>query len=114
MPPSDQRQVFSINARVKEFAIPPIHDAMVLGKRSPIGSAALRKAISLLVSSPFEHIEVDDPVIGDILVRTSILRRIPRERLIVFVIDQLKPLMEADEILHVNLEIEVCVEASRV
>jgi hypothetical protein len=106
---SDQRQ-HTLRARIKEFNIPPIHDGLVLGRQSPIGCAAIRKAINLLVSSPFEHIEVDDPVVSDILVRANILRRLPKEKLVAFVLQQVKPLMEPDEVLHMDVDIEVSME----
>ncbi|MFZ5876709.1 MAG: hypothetical protein ACOYXU_09900 [Nitrospirota bacterium] len=104
-----QRQ-HTLRARIKEFSIPPIHDGLVLGRQSPIGCAAIRKAISLLVSSPFEHIEVDDPVVSDILVRANLLRRLPKEKLVAFVIQQVKPMMEPDEVLHMDVDIEVSME----
>jgi hypothetical protein len=110
MTPQEDRHQHSIKVRIKEFGIPPIHDGLVLGKNSPIGCAALRKAIDLLVDSPFEHIEVDDEVISDILVRNKILRRIPQNRLVAFVLKRIKPLMGPDEILHLDLEAEVTLE----
>jgi hypothetical protein len=110
MTPQEVRHQHSIKVRIKDFAIPPIHDALVLGKNSPIGCAAIRKAIDLLVHSPFEHIELDDEVISDILVRNKILRRIPRNKLVAFVLKRIKPLMGAEEILHLDLDAEVTLE----
>ncbi|OGI41038.1 MAG: hypothetical protein A2140_03410 [Candidatus Muproteobacteria bacterium RBG_16_62_13] len=103
---------YSLKARVREFGVPPIHDALVIGNRAAIGCTAIRKAIELLVASPFEHIEFKDDVVSDIIVRTAILRRIPKEKLIAFVLAQVKPLMAADEILHLDLEVEVVVEGN--
>ena len=99
-----------IRVRVREFGVPPIHDVLVLGKQSPIGCAAIRKAIEYLVASPFDHLEIEDDVISDIIVRSAIMRRIPKDKLIAFVVSQIKPLMAADEILHLDLEIEVEME----
>lgn len=104
------RSQHSLKVRIKEFGIPPIHDGLVLGKSSPIGCAAIRKALELLVASPFEHIEVSDEIVGDILVRSTILRRIPRDKLVGFVLKRIKPLMGPDEILHLDLEAEVTLE----
>lgn len=101
---------YALKARVREFGMPPIHDALVLGKQSAIGCAAIRKAIEYLVSSPFDHIEFEDDVISDIIVRSAIMRRIPKDKLIAFVLHQIKPLMAANEILHLDLEVEVGVE----
>ena len=104
----------SLQVRVKEFCIPPIHDGLILGKQAPIGCAAIRKALELLVAVPFEHIEIDDAVISDILVRRAILRRLPKAKLIAFVLERLKPLMGAEEILHLDLHTEVHVEEENV
>lgn len=95
---------------MKEFAIPVINDGLVLGRAAPIGCVAFRKALELLVTTPFEHIEMDDEVIGDILVRRAILRRLPREQLVAFVLQRLKPLMGPEEILHLDLTAEILIE----
>ena len=62
------------------------------------------------MASPFEHLEFEDDVISDIIVRGAILRRIPKDKLIAFVLSQIKPLMTVDEILHLDLEVEVEIE----
>jgi hypothetical protein len=96
-----------VRARVTEFGYPPIHDALVLGNAAPLGAEAFRKAVNLLVASPFEDIRLEDDVIGGVLVRTSVLRRITKEKLVDFIIRRIKPLMGEDEILHLDLQIEV-------
>ncbi|WP_446808476.1 hypothetical protein ACH50O_14410 [Methylomonas sp. 2BW1-5-20] len=103
---ASQNQIH-ISANLGEYAIPPLKDMLVLGKESPIGCIAMRRAIELLVKAPFEHIEFDDDVISDILVRQSLLKRISKEALIDFVLIQVKPLMSADEILHAEMDISV-------
>lgn len=109
---SDDRDVSqrSLRARVREFNIPPITDGLIVGKDAPIGSGALRRAVQLLVSSPFEHVEIGDEVISDLLVRAALLRRIPRETLISFVLKKVKPFMGPEEILHLSLDAELTVE----
>lgn len=100
-----------LRARVTEFAYPPIHDGVVIGRSAPLGLEAFRKAISLLVASRFEHLTIDnDDVVGDILVRSAILRRVEPARLVAFVLQRVKPLMSGDEILHLDLDAEVELE----
>jgi hypothetical protein len=99
-----------LRARIKEFVIPPIHDGLVIGKTAPIGGAAVRKAIALLVAVPFEHLEVEDDVVGDVLVRAALVRRVNRESLLDFVLRRIKPLMGPEEIIHLDLEAEVTLE----
>lgn len=73
--------------------IPPIRDGLVLGKRSPIGCVAIRKALELLGNTNFTPIELEDEVVS-------------------FVLERIKPLMAPEEILHLDLEVEVLVEGA--
>lgn len=104
---------FQISARISEYAMPPVNEILVLGRDAPIGCIAMRRALELLVKTPFEHIEFDgDEVIADILVRESLLRRLPRERLIEFVLNRIKPMMGPDEVMHLDLEVTILLEES--
>ena len=96
-----------VRARVTEFGYPPVHDALILGVNAPQGTEAFKKGLGLLVSTPFEQIAVHDDIIGSILVRRSVLRRISAERFIDFVMRRVKPLMGVEEILHLDMSIEV-------
>lgn len=108
---SNRRHI--LRARLTEFVLPPIDDGLVLGQQSPIGHVAVGRALSLLTSTPFEHVPVEDEIIGDILVRRAILRKISPEQLKKFVLEQIKPLMGADEIIHLDLEVEIGLEMDR-
>jgi len=44
---------FVLHARIKEFAIPPITDGLVIGKEASIGTVALQKALNLLIPDHF-------------------------------------------------------------
>ena len=68
---------------------------------------AFKKGLGLLVSTPFEQLSIKDDIIGSVLVRSSVLRRISPERLVDFVMRRVKPLMGIEEILHVDMSIEV-------
>lgn len=103
-------QKYLIKANVREFAIPPVRDGLVLGIESPIGCLAMRRALELLIATPFEHIEMDDDVIKDIVVRKSLLRRVPQDKLVDFVLRRVKPLMGIDEILYLDLNAEIHIE----
>lgn len=102
---------YNLRVRVKEFAIPPVRDALVVGRDAPIGSVALRSALRLLAPSPFDTVALEDDVVGDLLVRSAVLRRVPAERLVAFVLARVKPLMTATEILHLDIDAEVVLHA---
>lgn len=101
---------YVIQAKIKEFTLPPVFDGLVLGKNAPIGSIAFSRALELLVVTPFEHIPIEDDIIGDILVRQNILRRIPRSKLKDFVLQHVKPMMGANEVMHLEIDVEVFFE----
>ncbi|MEP7125833.1 MAG: hypothetical protein ABJE95_33185 [Byssovorax sp.] len=97
-----------IRARVTEFAYPPVHDGVVIGRTAQLGLEAFRKALDLLVAVPFVHLHVDDDdIVGDVLVRHALLRRVDQAKLLSFVMRKIKPLMSSEEILHLDLQIEV-------
>lgn len=109
-----QRKSF-LSTRLSEYVVPPIKDMLVLGKNAPIGCIAMRRALELLVKSPFEHVEIQgDEVISDILIRQSLLRRLSRAGLIQHVLVHIKPLMGAEEVLHAELDVQVQLDGGEV
>lgn len=110
---NDKKRRSVIRARLTEFVLPPIEDGLVLGKLSPIGHVAVGKALSLLSTTSFDHIPIEDDVIGDILVRSAIMRKISKEQLIAFVLDEIRPLMGSEEIIHLDIEVEIALEAKQ-
>ncbi len=102
---------YRINARVRVWEVPPVRDGLVLGREAPIGCVALREALGLLVPQPFAHLELDDPVISDIIVREPLLALVPRAMLTRFVLEQIKPHMSAQQILLLDLEVEALLDA---
>ena len=96
-----------VRARVTEFGYPPVHDALILGVNAPQGTEAFKKGLGLLVSTPFEQITVKDDIIGSVLVRTSVLRRISADKFLDFIMRRVKPLMGIEEMLHLDMNIEV-------
>ena len=89
-----------------EFKLPLVRDGLVLGRRSPVGCHAIRRILHLLSPTPFAHIELDDEVISDIIVREVILKRVPRECLIRFTLSQLRNMMSSEEILQFEMVTE--------
>ncbi len=100
---------FLITAKIKEFSIPPITDGLVIGKDAAIGVNALQKALKLLIPEDFNHIEIQDEVINSMLIRCSIASRLTEKRVVAFLLHQVKPLMMADEILHIQLDTEITI-----
>ncbi len=101
---------YSLSVRVNEFALPPVTDGLVLGKEAPIGFQAITKALSLLVADHLESIEIEDDVVSHLFVRRAILHRIPKDKLVAFILDRVKPLMCLKDVLHLDIKAEVVIE----
>lgn len=74
---------------------------------------AVGKALSLLTTTSFEHLLVEDDVISDILIRTAILRKASKEQIINFVLQEIKPVMGSEEIIHLDMQIEILLEVKQ-
>ncbi len=108
-----EEREFRLRVRAREFIIPPVKDALIIGRRSPVGHVAMQRSIALLSPETFESIEISDhPTVGNLLVRRTILLKIPQERLIAFLLERLAPLMADTEILHLDLEVEIEMEGA--
>jgi hypothetical protein len=55
---------FFLQARIKEFAILPITDGLIIGREASIGTVALQKALNLLIPDHFEQIAIDDDIVA--------------------------------------------------
>jgi len=101
-----------VRMRLRVFVVPPINDALVVGKNAPIGSEAWRRALALLHVYPFELIKLEDDIIEEILVQTRILRKIPKEKLLALILKKVKPFMSAEEVIHLDIQAELLIGES--
>jgi hypothetical protein len=100
----------TMRIRLREFSIPPITDALVLGRKAPIGAEAMSRALGLLNVSAFEQIGMDDDVVENILVRRSMLNKISPDKLVELVLRRVKPFMSVEEVTHLDLLPELTIE----
>ena len=100
----------TVRLRARKFDVPPFRDCLVIGRRSPIGCVAIKKALKLLRGNSFDDLHPDDDIVGDILVRTDILRMLPKEKLIDLILRRIKPLMGESEIVYLEIDVEVVLE----
>lgn len=106
---AELKEKFELRINITEFVNPIVQDALVIGKHSSIDALTFRRALGLLLRVTFEQLAIEDDVIGDVLVRTSLLHRIPRDVLIRQVLRLVKPRMEPTEVMHLTIETEISV-----
>ena len=100
----------SIRVRMRALEIPPIKDGLIIGRDAAIGADAMLRTLRLMTNEKFERVTLRDDIIQDIIVRTSVLRKLGRDRLIQFVRERVKPLMAETELLMLDIEIELVID----
>lgn len=100
----------SLEMRFTQYAVPPVKDALIIGRMAPIGSKAISKAFDEMCPNVFKLVPVDHPVIEAVLVRVSDLRRLPETELIPRLIRHAEGIMDDTEALHVSASITVMVQ----
>ncbi|HID11083.1 MAG TPA: hypothetical protein EYP17_07260 [Candidatus Latescibacteria bacterium] len=98
-----------LQATFSQFSLPPVRDALIVGKRAPIGPKALFKSLEVLVKGQFELIPVDHPVVEAVIVRKSDLRKFPTERFIPILLEEAGSIMDESDCLRVEVDISVSV-----
>ena len=101
-----------IRVRVRALEIPPIKDGLVVGRDAAIGGEAMVRTLRLMTNEKFDRIVLHDEVVQEVIVRSAILRKIGRERLIAFVLKRVKPVMSETELLLLDIEVELVIESS--
>lgn len=109
--PSRSKEVL-MRMRVRGLEIPPVKDGLVIGQKAAIGADAMLRTLSIMTHEEFERLHLKDEVIEDVIVKTSILRKAGRDRVIRFIMTNLKPVMTTTELLMLDIYIELLIEDS--
>ncbi|RKX78843.1 MAG: hypothetical protein DRP87_05080 [Spirochaetes bacterium] len=102
-------QHVKLNMRFSPFYLPPIRDALVVGRRSMIGSNAVQRAFEVMSPGMFKMIKVEHPVIESVLMRESNLKKLPEKKLLEKVINIAEKIMDETDSLRVEIGIEITV-----
>ncbi|MEG6521796.1 hypothetical protein [Desulfotomaculum sp. 1211_IL3151] len=95
--------------RLSEFELPPMRDVLLVGKKAPIGPDAVRRMVDALSPEQYEIIRINHPVFEAVVLRKSIMKLIPKEKLLPIILEE-GELMSSDNTLlkaQVNIVIQV-------
>lgn len=84
----DSTKKAEITMRMSEFEMPPMQDALIVGKRAPIGPEAARRMVDILSPDQYEIIKVDHPAIEAIVVRKALFNMLPQEKLVGLLLEE--------------------------
>jgi hypothetical protein len=102
-----------VRVRLKSLELPPIKDGVVLGREAPIGAEALSRAMAILSKETYRRVRLgDDAIMSDALIRDSVLRKVGQQKLVSFLRDRVKPRMTESEIVTLDIQIELMIDAA--
>lgn len=74
--------------RLSEFEVPPIDDCLIIGKRAAVGAEGARRMVEAVAPGQYELIKVDHPSVEAVMVRASLLKTLPQERLVSLLVEE--------------------------
>jgi len=104
-------RIAEISIRLSEFEIPPMQDILLVGKRAPIGPEAAKRMVDALSPEQYEVISIDEGPLEAMVVRKTLLKLIPPEKLLTIVLEE--GLKIATEYTVIKAQINVVVIVKR-
>jgi hypothetical protein len=101
-----------LRVRMRALEMPPIKDGLVIGVDAAIGGEAMARTLRLMTNEKFERILLKDEIIAEVVVRSAVLRKIGREKMLSFVTKRVKPVMAETELLLLDIDVELVMEDS--
>jgi len=102
-------RTITLHATFTQFSLPPVRDALIVGKRALIGPKALFRSLEVLLKGQFELIPVEHPTVEAIIVRKSDLRKLTKDRLVPILLEEAGKIMDETDCLRVEIGISVSV-----
>jgi hypothetical protein len=104
----------NLQLRFTRYEVPPLRDALIVGKRAPIGANSISRAFEELSPGTFTLIKVEHPVVEGVLIRTSDLRKLPQQNLLSRLLHQADLMMDESDTLHVTLDFELIIDEDNI
>ena len=104
----------NLQLRFARYEVPPLRDALIVGKRAPIGANSISRAFEELSPGTFTLIKVEHPVVEGVLIRTSDLRKLPQQNLLSRLLHQADQMMDESDTLHVALDFELIIDEDNI
>ncbi|ACA60484.1 conserved hypothetical protein [Candidatus Desulforudis audaxviator MP104C] len=104
-----------ITLRLSEFEFPPMQDILLVGKRAPIGPEAVRRMVDALSPEQYDIVRLEHSLFEAVVVKKSLLRLLPRERLLPIILEEGERVatentivkVQANIVIHVSRAVEL-------
>jgi len=99
-----------VSIRLTEFEIPPMQDVLLVGKKAPIGPEAARRMVDALSPEQYEVVPVKEGALEAMVVRKSLLKLIPKEKLLPIILEEGQKLLTENMVIKAQIDIVVIVK----
>jgi len=99
-----------IDLKLSEFDIPPMRDALVIGKRAAIGPEAAKCMATAVSPGRFVIIPVNDKIIETIVLRKALLQLVPQEQLISIIREEAGKIMQQEDVIKIDIDVNISVK----
>ncbi|NLG79282.1 MAG: hypothetical protein GX492_05595 [Firmicutes bacterium] len=97
--------------RLSEFEIPPMQDALLVGKKAPIGPEAVRRMVDAVSPEQYEIIRIDHQVFEAAVLKRSLLKLLPEDKLLPILLEECERV--ADEQAVVKAQVNIVIQVNR-
>lgn len=97
--------------RLSEFEIPPMQDALLVGKKAPIGPEAVRRMVDAVSPEQYEIIRLEHQVFEAAVLKRSLLKLLPEEKLLPILLEECERV--ADERAVVKAQVSIVIQVNR-
>ncbi|AEB11338.1 hypothetical protein Marky_0588 [Marinithermus hydrothermalis DSM 14884] len=101
-----------VRARAQRFEIPPIRDALLIGRLAPIGPEAARRMAEAIAPGQYTllRVEGDAEPVEAILVRKAHLRFLDGKHLARILLEEFAQFISPEDVLRVDIELEILLD----
>lgn len=94
-----------LTLRLSTFEVPPIQDALVIGREAPVGIEGARRMVDAITPGQFEVLKLEHPDVEAVVIRKNLLKCIPGQRLADLLAGEFARLATPQMILKVQIHI---------
>ena len=94
-----------ITLRLSEFEMPPMQDALIIGRKAPLGFEAAKRMVDIISPNQYEVIKVQHPIIEAVVIRKALMQMVDRDALVSIILGEGGKVANEATILKVQLNI---------
>ncbi|MGB9661829.1 MAG: hypothetical protein ACPL5F_07395 [Moorellaceae bacterium] len=96
-----------IHLKLSEFEIPPTQDILLVGKKAPIGPEAARRMVDAVSPEQYETVPLDHEIFEAAVVKKSLLKLLPKEKLLPIVVDEGNRIADASMVIKAQVHVSI-------